>query len=30
MHRKFTADLDELGHEERTGPVDDLRIEIRK
>src|SRR5215475_164408 len=30
LHRKVTLDLGELGHEERIGPVNDLRIEIRK
>ncbi|MBV8906773.1 MAG: hypothetical protein JOZ22_24285 [Acidobacteriia bacterium] len=30
MYRKFTVDQDELGHKERIGPVNDLRIEIRK
>jgi len=30
LHRKVTVDLDELGHEERIGLVNDLRIEIRK
>jgi hypothetical protein len=29
LHRKVTVVFDELGHEERIEPVNDLRLEIR-